>query len=206
MRKSIPILAILTTQIHSTSPQQEPYTNLPDVPPGLFTSQARVEIHNTTLQAAWNALNDFSSYPDWNPFVRSALAVDAKNISLERNFPIEGAFLLMSTQIPPLPLPVNRYTPDNPLHINPAYELINHVQPDLHRLAWQFIPKEALAAERWQAVSDLGGGVVLYESREVFSGPLAQTLKDLLEEGLQASFEAQGAGLKLLLEGKGGKQ
>lgn len=58
-----------------------------------------------------------------------------------------------------------------------------------------------LAAERWQAISDLGNGKVLYESREVFSGPLAYTLKALMKESLQEGFNAQGEGLKLLLEG-----
>jgi hypothetical protein len=58
-----------------------------------------------------------------------------------------------------------------------------------------------LAAERWQAISDLGNGKVLYESREVFSGALASTLKALYGNSLQEAFDAQGMGLKLLLEG-----
>jgi hypothetical protein len=65
----------------------------------------------------------------------------------------------------------------------------------------QAAPPIVLAAERWQAITDLGNGKVLYESREVFSGPLASTLKALMGESLQQSFNAQGEGLKLLLEG-----
>jgi hypothetical protein len=42
---------------------------------------------------------------------------------------------------------------------------------------------------------------VLYESREVFSGPLAGVLKAAFEDGLQKGFDAQGEGLKRLLEG-----
>lgn len=42
---------------------------------------------------------------------------------------------------------------------------------------------------------------MLYESVEVFSGPLAHTLQALYGDGLQKGFDAQGQGLKLLLEG-----
>jgi hypothetical protein len=42
---------------------------------------------------------------------------------------------------------------------------------------------------------------VLYESREVFSGPLAYTLQALYGDSLQEGFDAQGEGLKLRLEG-----
>jgi hypothetical protein len=53
-------------------------------------------------------------------------------------------------------------------------------------------------------VSDLGNGKALYESREVFHGVLAPVLKATLGESLQKAFDAQGEGLKLLLEGGGG--
>jgi len=116
---------------------------------------------------------------------------------------VEGRHLYLRTQIPPLPLPVSASTPDNVLHTQVAYENITHVQPQLGRLAWKYLaaPSELLAAERWQAVSDVGDGKVLYESREVFSGALAVVLKEVMGEALQESFDAQGKGLKLLLEG-----
>lgn len=196
---------ILATQHTLALPQSQPtptpYTNLPSVPPGLFTSHARVEIHNTTLSSAWHALTNFPAYADWNPFVRFAAVVSPTNITLPRQYPQIDAYLIMRTQIPPLPLPVNKYTLDNPLAISPAYELITTVDEERRRLAWRYVPEQALDAERWQALSDLGGGTVLYEAREVFSGPLAETLRALMEEGLQKSFEAQGEGLRVLLEG-----
>lgn len=42
---------------------------------------------------------------------------------------------------------------------------------------------------------------MLYESREVYRGAAAVALKAVMAEGLQQAFDAQGAGLKLLLEG-----
>jgi hypothetical protein len=192
------LLTIQTTHVISE------YTNLPPVAPGVFTASTRIEI-NSTASAAYNALADFPRYPDWNPFVRSAIAVSPSNITLPEQYPIEGNQLFMRTQIPPLPLPVNRNTPDDPLATQFAYENITHVQPELGRLAWKYIaPDVALSSERWQAVSDLGGGVALYESREVFHGVLAPVLKATLGESLQKAFDAQGQGLKLLLEGGGG--
>lgn len=91
----------------------------------------------------------------------------------------------MRTQIPPLPLPVDANTPDNPLHTQFAIENVTHVQEEQGRLAWAYLFQIGLQAERWQALTDLGNGTVLYESREEFHGPLAVVLK----------------GLKLLLEG-----
>lgn len=176
------------------------YTNLPEVPPGVFNVSAHVEI-TSTVDAAWDALTNLPRYPDWNPFVRSALAISATNLTLPDQRPVENVRLFFRVQIPPLDLPVNRYTPDNPLHTQFAYDNVTHVQRDLGRLAWSYQAVDALlAAERWQAVSDIGGGKILYESREVYSGALASTLKALMGAGLQEAFESQGAGLKLLLE------
>lgn len=133
---------------------------------------------------------------------RAAVVVSPLNVTLPEQYPVENRRLFLRTQIPPLPLPVDSNTPDNPLNTQFAYENITHVQPDLLRLAWEYAasPGVLLAAERWQAISDLGNGKVLYESREVFSGALAYTLKALLGDSLQKGFDAQGEGLKLLLE------
>ena len=179
------------------------YTNLPPPPPGLFNSSARLEIHNTSVEAAWAALTNFRAYATWNPFVRAAVVVATSNLSLPEQYPVEGLDLYLRTQIPPLPLPVDARTPDNVLATQHAYERITHVQRDLGRLAWKYQPEAALKAERWQALSDMGNGVVLYESQEVFAGPLAKVVRASMEEGLQKGFEAQAQGLKLLLEGSG---
>ena len=64
-------------------------------------------------------------------------------------------------------------------------------------------PEFILSAERWSALSSVGlfGLQTLYESREGYGGALAGTLQSLFGEGLQKSFEAQGAALKTRVEG-----
>ncbi|KAF1958811.1 hypothetical protein CC80DRAFT_490602 [Byssothecium circinans] len=185
------LISVATSQI----------TNLPDVPEGVFNASARIEIKGT-VDEVWEALTDFPSYPKWNPFVRYALAISPLSQTLPVQRPVEGVKLFFRVQIPPLPLPVDENTPDNLLNTQNSYENATHVQPELGRLAWKYLaPEGLLAAERWQAVTNIGYGKVLYESREVYSGLLAGALKETLEKPLQESFEAQANGLQLLLEG-----
>lgn len=177
------------------------FVNLPDVPPGVFSVSTSIEIGGTTVGAAWDAITDFPKYPNWNPFVRAAITVSPLNLTLPEQRPVEGVRLFLRVQIPPLPLPVDETTPDNLLHTQYSYENITHVQPELGRVAWKyFAPDGLLDAERWSAVTDVGGGRVLYESREVYRGLLAGPLEISSGEDLQQSFDAQGEGLKLLLE------
>ncbi|KAI4936258.1 hypothetical protein J4E85_001587 [Alternaria conjuncta] len=169
---------------------QSEYTNLPATAPGVFNATARIEI-KSTVPAAWDVLTDFANYAAWNPF---------GNITLPEQRPVEGNFLFFRVQIPALPLPVNKDTPDNLLNTQLSAERITHVQPELGRLAWDYLGELAIASTRWQALSDIGNGTVLYESIEVFHGLFAGVLKDTLGESLQQSFEAQAEGLKLYLE------
>jgi hypothetical protein len=192
---------LLWLSLHITITISE-YTNLLDVPPGLFEVSTRIEI-NTTRASAYDTLCDFPNYSAWNPFVRYAVVTSPSNITLPDQRPIEGALLFMRVQNPPLPLPVDKNTVDNPLNTQVTLERITHVEPQLGRLAWVYLPEQVLTAERWQAVSDMGDGTVLYEAREVFSGPAAQTLKDTVGKSLQESFDGQGKGLKMWLEGGG---
>ena len=179
------------------------YTNLPDVPEGVFNVSTRIEIRSNK-HAAWRALTDFPKYPEWNPFVRASIMVSSDNATLCDQYPREGRQLFLRTQIPALPMPVNRDTLDVEANTQYSYENVTHVQPKEGRLAWKFIADPThpnLQSERWSAVSNIGHGKVLYESREVFHGPLAERLKSLLAETLQNCFKAQGEALKALLEG-----
>lgn len=193
-------LCALCALLYAT-PALSQFTNLPDVESGVFNVSTRIEIYNTTLDAAWDALTDFANYPVWNPFVRYAVVTSPLNMTLPEQRPAEGKKAYFRVQIPSLPLPVNEDTPDNLLHTQSSYELITAVQRDLGRLAWKYYPPSpALNAERWQSITDLGNGTVLYESREVFGGTLAHVVKATLEDGLEESFKGQGEGLKLYLE------
>ncbi|KAJ8107169.1 hypothetical protein OPT61_g9049 [Boeremia exigua] len=187
------LLFIQTNGVFST------FTNLPDVAPGVFNVSTRIEIRSNE-RAAWDALTNFPEYPEWNPFVRASIMTSPENVTLSDQYPREGRNLFLRTQIPALPLPVNRHTPDVEANTNYAYENVTHVQRKQGRIAWNFITDPNLQAERWSAVSDIGHGKVLYESREVFDGPLAEYLKSQLAEVLQSCFEAQGEAFKVLLE------
>lgn len=97
---------------------------------------------------------------------------------------------------------MNASTPSNPLHSQTSHENITHIQPDLYRAAWKqnWIPELLLSSERWSALSVVDGQT-LYESREVYAGPLSLGVFLLYKKGLQESFDAQGVALKALLEG-----
>jgi len=196
MVRSLVSLAFISVAIASAVAE---YTNLPEAPPGLFTTSARIEIQ-TTVTAAWDTLTDFPSYAEWNPFVRYAVVLSPTNVTLPEQRPVENARLFMRVQIPPLALPVDSNTPDDPLRIQFTYENITHVQPELGRVAWEYQPEALLQAERWQALTDLGNGRVLYESREVYAGALAPIVQETMGQGLQEAFEGQANGLKLFLE------
>ncbi|KII85407.1 hypothetical protein PLICRDRAFT_314879 [Plicaturopsis crispa FD-325 SS-3] len=176
-------------------------SNLPDVPPGVFNASTRIEI-DAPLEKVWNAVVNFTDYPNWSPFVRSQIVADDFFVPLANQTAVEGRRLIINVQIPPLPLPVNASTPPNPLHSQISLENITAVQPELGRVAWGqiFIPSAILDAVRWSAVSKVGNKT-LYESREVYGGPLAYAVQDLYGEGLQEAFDATGVALKALLEG-----
>lgn len=181
------------------------FTNLPDVPPGVFNTSTRIEIRSNK-HAAWKALTNFPKYPEWNPFVRASIMISSNNATLREQYPVEGRCLFLRTQIPALLLPVDENTPDVEAHTQYSYDNVTHVQRKQGRLAWEFVPITPteqlldLQSERWSAVTDIGHGKVLYESREVFHGATALLIKVTIGEALQASFDAQGEALKLLLE------
>lgn len=175
------------------------FTNLPDVPPGVFNVSTRIEIRSNK-DAAWDALTDFPKYPDWNPFVRASIMVSLSNVTLRDQYPREGRLLCLRTQIPALPQPVDRDTPDVLANTQFALENVTAVQREQGRLAWRFLGDALIQAERWSAVSQIGRGKVLYESREVFSGPAAGFLGSQLAETLQDCFDAQAQAFRILLE------
>ena len=159
------------------------------------------------MQAGTHSLGRYLLLAQTSPKVltldRSAVVTDSLFIPLpnDQQYPQVNKRLIFRVQIPPLPFPVDSNTPDNPLNTQLTTENITVVQPELGRLAWKFLTDQLLDSERWQAVTDLGNGKVLYESREVFRGLGAPLVQTLYEDGLRQGFNAQAEGLRRLLEG-----
>ncbi|EPQ53612.1 hypothetical protein GLOTRDRAFT_13603, partial [Gloeophyllum trabeum ATCC 11539] len=106
-------------------PPRTNQTNLPPLGPALFNASSRVAI-NGSIDDVWAAILDFPSYPNWNPFVRSAVLTDEAFIPLpasEQTF-AANRHVIFQVQIPPLPLPVSASTPANLLHSQVSFENI----------------------------------------------------------------------------------
>ncbi|KAF9564790.1 hypothetical protein CPC08DRAFT_734260 [Agrocybe pediades] len=176
---------------------QTPPTNIPEAEPGaILTVQASILI-DAPIETAWNALLDFPSYAEWNPFVRSMVVANAAFIPTTDQTPQENLRLIIQAQIPPLPSPVDANTPPNVLHSQVSFENITTIDAVAYRAAWRqiMIPTPLLGAERWQALS-VYEGKTYYESREDFYGPLGYVLDTFFASGLQEGFDAQAAAFK----------
>lgn len=120
--------------------------------------------------------------------------------------PAVGSVIRITSQIPPLPFPVNASTPPNILNIRITTENVSHILPDTHQVRWYLLSiDQIIAAERWSTVSEFvdddNKTKVFYESRGVYSGDLSGTVQALLEKDITASFQAQADAMKLTLEG-----
>lgn len=98
--------------------------------------------------------------------------ISSGDVRPQEQYPVEGKNLYLRTQIPRPALPVSKHTAGNPLSTQIAYDEITHVQTERGRLVWRYALDALVQAERWQAVSDMGNDMVLYESREAFDGLL----------------------------------
>lgn len=142
-----------------------------------------------------------------HPLHSSQTVTDAFGIPLDDQTPHENLRAIIDCQIPPLPLPVNASTPPNLLHAQSSFENFTVIDENLNRVAWQSImlPQVVLNATHWQAFTVIegedGSPVTLYESLEVYYGPLSYVLDALFAEGLQEAFVAQGVALKARVEG-----
>ncbi|KAJ8090397.1 hypothetical protein PM082_018993 [Marasmius tenuissimus] len=199
------VLAYLTLSAALVAGQNPPSHLPPVTSPGVFNVSASILI-NAPIEKVWDTILDFSSYPDWNPFVRSQVITDGWGVPLEDQTPQEGRYLAIKSHIPPLEGPVNASTPSNPFQVQFAKEQVTHINtPQQYQAAWRYVsaPEWAVDAERWTAVSEVtsdSGTSTFYESQEVYDGAFASTVKALYGEGLQKGFEAQAAALKARLE------
>jgi hypothetical protein len=121
-------------------------------------------------------------------------------LPVEVQFPRENATLQLHIQLPALSLPVDASTANKwtqTAHVN-----ITDVLPTRGRFGYVVVdlPSYALTSKRWTSVMDLGNGKTLYESREVFYGPIASVLKFAMQGTLNDGFEGMAKGLKMFVE------
>ncbi|PBK86048.1 hypothetical protein ARMGADRAFT_541814 [Armillaria gallica] len=182
----------------------------PTIPSNLPEATGAININGSSLinapkDAVWNAVLNFSSYPTWNPFVRSQLVANEFAIPLHNQTAFVGAKLIITSQIPPLPQPVDVSTPPDLLTQHITIEEITVIDTENHRVAWVLLsPDWILNTIRWSAVSTVvdndGVEKSYYESRETFNGPLASAVQGLLGDDIAESFQAQADALKVWME------
>ncbi|KAL0570434.1 hypothetical protein V5O48_011528 [Marasmius crinis-equi] len=216
-----PLLTIFATLVAA----QNPPSHLPPASPGVFNPNASILI-NAPIDKVWDAVLNFTAYPEWNPFVRlvkqstrwlvvlifnlfrSLMVTDAFGLPLADQTAREGAYIIINSQVPPIEGPVNASTTSNPLHTKIDRDMIIHVDtPEKYQAAWKFAgaPESVLSAEYWSAVSEVVSGsetLTFYESREVFNGAIAKFVKETYGSGVQKGFEAQATALKARVEGQ----
>ncbi|KAK0457543.1 uncharacterized protein EV420DRAFT_502290 [Desarmillaria tabescens] len=181
-----------------------------NIPSNLPETTGEVNISGSSLinapkDAVWDAVLDFSAYPDWNPFVRSQLVANEFAIPLKNQTAFVGAKLIITSQIPPLPQPVDASTAPNLLTQHITIEEITVIDIENYRVAWVLVsPDWILKTIRRSAVSTVidsdGVEKSYYESRETFNGPLATAVNDLVGDDLAKSFQAQADALKVWME------
>ncbi|KAH9920863.1 uncharacterized protein BXZ73DRAFT_52039 [Epithele typhae] len=164
-------------------------TNLPpQTYEGVFTMAVSCDI-DAPIETVWDILTDFPKYGECQQIT------DAARRPLADQTPAAGQHLLMHVHILPT-------LDDARAKRTATFERILACDPAARRLAWAvLLPAWFLRAERWQALSALGGGT-RYESREVFAGPGAYLIRMMMRRGLQESFDAMADALKARAEGQ----
>ncbi len=173
-------------------PYGTPYSTSPPIPPG---TPSFGESHSAEL----------SCIPLNQKIHSSQLVANEFAIPLHNQTAFVGAKLIITSQIPPLPQPVDVSTPPDLLTQHITIEEITVIDTENYRVAWVLLsPDWILNTIRWSAVSTVvdndGVEKSYYESRETFNGPLASVVQDLLGNDIAESFQAQADALKVWME------
>lgn len=139
--------------------------------------RTEIDIH-ASAEKVWSILSDFSSYPQWNPFIRSASGVAE-----------EGARLQIAVQ--PNGGKVMRFSP-----IVLAAEAGREL-----RWRGRFVFPGIFDGEHRFVIEPLGEGKVRFEQSEQFSGLLVGLLRSSLERDTKRGFEDMNRALKARAEG-----
>jgi hypothetical protein len=122
---------------------------------------------------------------------RSQVLVDSLKRPLADQTPDVGKNLELKVHLPP--------TSDI---ATSSSEIITIFSPTNYTLAWKYTgaPEYLLYSERWQVLSRTPEGKTLYETREIFYGPLAYLVKTLMYNALIQGFETVANDLKSRVE------
>ena len=125
------------------------------------------------VDVVWSVLTDVASYPSWNPFT-----VDVKT-TFELGTPVEMQVVLF------------------PWWKRKQVEYVSGFHPK-HELSWAVTMGAPwlVTADRYQRLTDLGGGRTRYETADVFTGAGVPVVFALMGRAMKRGFEGVAAGLK----------
>lgn len=130
-----------------------------------------------SAERIWTILVDFASYPQWNPFIRSAVGE-----------PRQGARLRIAVQ--PSGGKVMRFSPEV-LAADPGREL---------RWVGRFLFPGVFDGEHCFCIEPLSEGKVRFRQSERFSGFLVGLFRTSLDRDTRRGFEEMNHALKLRAE------
>lgn len=125
------------------------------------------------VELVWSVLTDLASYPEWNPFT---VSVDT---TFELGAPVDMQVVLF------------------PWWTRHQVEYISGFHPG-HEVSWAVTMGAPwlVTADRYQRLTDLGGGRTRYETADVFTGAGVPVVFALMGRSMRKGFEGVAAGLK----------
>jgi hypothetical protein len=139
-----------------------------------FRSQIDID---APAAAVWRALTDFSTYPDWNPFVVSADGSPVAGARIRINVRLAG--------LPEIPLPCKVLVAD------PEREL---------RWAGSLLVPGLFSAEHYFLIEPLDGNRVRLLHGELFTGLLVGAMARMLDARARPCYELLNVALKERVE------
>ena len=131
------------------------------------------------IDAVWAVLMDVERYPEWNPFT----------VSVKTTF----------TMGDPVDMQVALRPGKKTRH---QVEYITGFWPDRYRFSWgvNVGPGWFIQADRWQQLTDLGGGRTRYETSDEFTGAGVGFMLAIMETKVHRGFDGIARALKTRAE------
>lgn len=131
------------------------------------------------IEQVWAILMDVARYPEWNPFT----------VSVATTFRIGDP---VDMQVALRPGKKTRH----------QVEYITGFWPDRYRFSWgvDVGPGWFIKADRWQQLTDLGGGRTRYETSDEFTGIGVPMMLSLMESKVSRGFTDVARALKARAE------